>query len=75
MTTVTHRQQSILDYIGDYSAVNGYAPTVREIARGVGLASVSSVHAQLDVLERAGRIIRRPGSPRALRVVQEVAAP
>ena len=37
----------------------GDSPTRREIAAGVGLASVSTVHPHLNALERAGRI-RRP---------------
>jgi repressor LexA len=66
----TIRQQQILDFIVAFTAREGYPPTVREIGHGVGLTSVSSVQAQLDQLERGGRIERRPHSPRALRVVE-----
>lgn len=69
MNGVTLRRQAILDFIQGYVATHGYAPSVREIGAAVGLSSVSSVHAQLDALERAGRIARRRGSPRALRVI------
>lgn len=36
----------------------GDSPTRREIAAGVGLATVSAVHPHLDALEQAGRIKR-----------------
>lgn len=60
------RQQQILDFLRDYTATHGFAPSVREIGTEVGLASPSTVKHHLDALEEAGLVYRRAGSPRAL---------
>jgi repressor LexA len=73
---LTKRQQEIFDFIKRYSARYGYPPTVRDIGKGVGLASSSTVHQHLSNLEQLGLIRRDPSKPRALelldRAVQEV---
>ena len=51
----------------------GDSPTRREIAAGVGLATVSAVHPHLDVLEAAGRI-RRPKRGKARMIAIPLAA-
>ncbi len=70
MTRLTDRQRQILDLIKDRIATRGYPPTVREIGDAVGLASPSSVHAQISTLVRTGRLRRDPSKPRALVVVE-----
>ena len=71
MTPLTHRQRQILDLIKERSNSHGYPPTVREIGKAVGLASPSSVHAQISTLVKAGRLRRDPSKPRALVVVED----
>jgi repressor LexA len=61
----SRRQREILDFWEAYKRDNGYAPSYREIAEGVGLASVSSVAYQVRQLEKAGYIAREPGRARA----------
>jgi repressor LexA len=46
----------------------GYPPTMREIGEAVGLASSSSVSAQIDVLEAKGYLRRAAGRPRSVEV-------
>lgn len=70
MTSLTNRQRQILRLIKNRIATRGYPPTVREIGEAVGLASPSSVHAQISTLVEAGRIRRDPSKPRALVVVE-----
>ncbi|MDE0233202.1 MAG: transcriptional repressor LexA [bacterium] len=72
MTSLTDRQRQILDLIRDRIADRGYPPTVREIGEAVGLASPSSVHAQISALVKAGRLRRDPSKTRALVVIDEV---
>ena len=72
MTRLTDRQRQILDLIRDRIADRGYPPTVREIGEAVGLASPSSVHAQISALVKAGRLRRDPSKTRALVVIDEV---
>lgn len=62
------KQQEILSYIEQYSSVNGYPPTVREIGEAVGLNSPSTVHGYLKRLERDGKLEKAEGSSRALRL-------
>ena len=62
------KQQEILTYIEQYSNINGYPPTVREIGEAVGLNSPSTVHGYLKRLERDGKLEKDEGSSRALRL-------
>lgn len=68
---LSKRQQSIYDYICSYSAEHGYPPSVREIGAAVGLASPSTVHMHLQVLQEEGYIKRDSKKPRAIEVVSE----
>jgi repressor LexA len=64
MDDVTPRQRRILDFIAQTVRERGYPPTVREIGEAVGLTSSSSVHSQLENLERKGLLHRDPTKPR-----------
>jgi repressor LexA len=66
MDQITMRQRRILDFIRRTIQERGYPPTVREIGEAVGLASSSSVHAQLANLERLGLVRRDATKPRAM---------
>ena len=50
---LSRRQREILQFNGDFIRDNGYPPTRREIASGVGLASPSSVAYQVSALKKA----------------------
>jgi repressor LexA len=63
---LTARQRRILDYIESTVRDRGYPPTVREIGEAVGLTSSSSVHSQLENLQRMGLLHRDPTKPRAI---------
>jgi repressor LexA len=67
-STLTQRQQQILDYIESSMRERGYPPSVREIGQAVGLTSPSSVHAHLATLQRLGFLRRDPTKPRAIEV-------
>jgi repressor LexA len=66
MSDITPRQQRILDVIAQAVRERGYPPTVREIGEAVGLTSSSSVHAQLENLERKGLLTKDATKPRAM---------
>lgn len=53
-------RQRILQFIHDFIADKGYAPTVRDILRGCQLSSTAVVQHHLNVLEREGHIHRDP---------------
>ncbi len=65
------KQQQILDYIKDEILSKGYPPAVREICEAVGLSSTSSVHAQLNNLERKGYIKRDPAKSRTIEILDD----
>ena len=68
---LSERQQEILDFLSDFTARNGYPPSVREIGDAVGLSSSSTVHSHLNALEDKGYIRRDPSSARALTVLSQ----
>ena len=65
---LTTRQRRILEVIHDAVTDRGYPPSIREIGEAVGLTSTSSVHSQLEALQRKGFIRRDPTKPRAIEV-------
>ena len=68
---MTHLERQLLRFIEQYLAdYDGVAPTLAEMASAVGVASKSSVHRLLKVLERRGLICREPNHARATRLVQ-----
>ena len=71
MEPLTRRQREILEYIKSFLRTHGYAPSLEEIARRFGLASVATVHKHLTELERRGAVRRLKGRRRHLEVVPE----
>jgi repressor LexA len=65
---LSDKRQEILLYITECLGERGYPPSVREIGEAVGLASSSTVHAHLAVLQREGYLRRDPTKPRAIEV-------
>jgi len=53
---LTKKQREVLDYIEDFIQENGYTPSYREIARGLGLASPSTVYQHVQALCEKGVI-------------------
>ncbi len=66
---ITPRRQQILDYLIETAQEQGYPPSMREIAKAVGLKSPSTVLFHLRVLEKAGLFVRTPSLNRAIRSV------
>ena len=65
---LTARQRQVLECIEASMRDRGYPPSVREIGDAVGLASPSSVHAQLSTLQKLGYLRRDATKPRAIEV-------
>lgn len=62
-------RRAVYEYISSYSREHGYAPTVREIASGLGLCSPASVHRHMNYLAQEGLLIREKSKARAVSVV------
>ncbi len=65
---LTVRQRKVLQFIRESVERRGYPPTMREIARAVGLSSTSSVAYQLETLQSKGYLRRDAGRPRTVEV-------
>ncbi len=68
---LTTRQKEILQYIKKYIASNSYPPTVREIAKAIGVSSPATIQAHLTNLENKGVIKRKSTKNRALELLVE----
>ena len=67
------RKIKILHHIAGTLRARGYPPSVREIARAVGLNSTSAVHHHLQILEREGYLERGAAQSRAIRMTPNAA--
>lgn len=61
----------ILSYLTHYFDRNGYAPSMREIAAGVGLSSPATVYYHLKKLEESGDISLTGAKSRTIRLARE----
>ena len=69
-TNPTKRQKLILDYIQEFTQMNGFAPSYREIADYFGLSSPATVHQHIKALEDKGLIQAEKKRSRSLRLVK-----
>jgi DNA-binding Lrp family transcriptional regulator len=69
---LTPTQGTILAAIHTLTDEHKYAPTLREIADRVGMASVSAVSRQINRLVELGHVERQPGTPRSIRLAQSI---
>jgi len=66
---LTKRQREILDFLNDFIAEHGYAPSLEEIGRRFGLSSLATVHKHLTNLQQKGFIRRTWNRSRSVEVV------
>lgn len=69
---LTAKQKEILEFIAGCIKERRVPPSIKEIAREVGLTSSSSVHYQLQVLEKKGLIRRNPLKSRFIEVTYDL---
>ena len=73
---VSHgKTEQILEFIREFCASHGFGPTIREIGRGVGLKSTSTVAGYLSRMTRDGLITSIPGAPRSIQTAEPKAPP
>lgn len=63
---LTKRQKQVLDFIAGFVDENGYCPSYEEIARGLNLASLATVHKHISVLETKSYLKRGFNQSRSL---------
>ncbi len=69
MANLSEKDYEILSFISDYIRTHGYPPSVRDICDAVGLSSTATVHARINKLVKAGKLIKDNSKNRSLRVV------
>jgi len=67
---LTKRQKQVLDCLVSFQNKKGYAPSYEEIAKGLDLASLATVHKHILTLERKGFIRRGYNQSRSIEVLQ-----
>src|SRR5260370_39978918 len=66
---VTRRQKEVLDFLESFVTRNGYSPSFEEIARGIGLKSLATVHKHITNLEKKGMLDRVHNRSRSIDVL------
>jgi repressor LexA len=66
---MTKRQKQILDFVTGFVKENSYSPSLEEIARAIGLSSVSTVHKHVSGLLEKGLMKRGWNQNRSLEPV------
>jgi len=65
---LTKRQKEVLDFIADFVEEHGYSPSYEELARGLKLASLATVHKHIEALESRNYVRRLFNQSRSLEV-------
>lgn len=63
---LTKRQKQVLDFIAHFQEENGYCPSYEEIAHGLDLASLATVHKHISALESKAYLKRGFNQSRSL---------
>ena len=69
------RRQRILGFLQEFYLENGIPPTVRDIQKACDISSTSVVDYNLDKLEQAGYINRRPDVARGIKILDQDGQP
>ena len=65
---LTKRQKQVLDMIARFVEENGYSPSYEEIAKGMGLASLATVHKHISALEAKNYLKRGFNQSRSIEI-------
>ena len=68
---LTRRQKEVLEYIAQFLKEHGYSPSYEEIARGLELASLATVHKHLQALELKGYVRRGFNQSRSVEIADK----
>ncbi|MBA3916188.1 MAG: transcriptional repressor LexA [Acidobacteriales bacterium] len=66
---ITRRQRELYDFISTFVQKNGYSPSFEEIAQGLGLNSLATVHKHVTNLEEKGLLTRDYNRSRSIDLV------
>lgn len=69
MTTLTPKQNAILNFIKEYVCKHGYAPSYREIAHRFKLKSIATVHKHIQALISKEKIRKKYNAKRSVEFI------
>ena len=64
----TNRQQLVLEFIKTYIQMKGHAPSMQDIASGLGMKSRSNIHRIIHSLCEQGKLSINPNKARTIEV-------
>jgi repressor LexA len=65
---LTRRQKEVMDFLKGFIEKNGYSPSYEEVAAGLGLASLATVHKHIQALEAKQYLRRSYNHSRSLEI-------
>jgi len=65
---VTERQRAVLEFIQAYIRMKGFAPSLQDVATGLGLRSKSNIHRVIHDLEDQGLLTLVPNKVRTIKL-------
>ena len=71
---LTRRQKEVLDFLADFIDKNRYSPSYEEIADGLSLNSLATIHKHISSLESKGYLRRAFNQSRSLEISPKYAA-
>jgi len=66
---ITRRQKEVIDFLTGFTQKNGYSPSYEEIAQGLGLNSLATVHKHVTNLQNKGLLQRAHNRSRSIDVL------
>jgi repressor LexA len=66
---ITRRQKEVIDFLSNFTQKNGYSPSYEEIAAGLGLSSLATVHKHITNLQSKGLLQRAHNRSRSIDVL------
>jgi len=66
--TLYPRQRQILSFVNQYIQRRGYSPTLKEIAKALGIISLATISEQLRAMEAKGVLKRIHGKNRGIKI-------
>ncbi len=70
---LTRRQKEVMDFLSTFIVQHGYSPSYEEIATGLGLASLATVHKHVQALEAKQYVRRSYNHSRSLEICERYA--
>jgi repressor LexA len=68
---ITRRQKEVIDFLSSFTATHGYSPSYEEIAEGLGLNSLATVHKHVTNLQNKGLLQRAHNRSRSIDVLPQ----